>query len=94
LKFEYQGKEYVLRPTFGAIADIENKLDCGFINLVEKIAEKGILVNEQQTIWYYGLKYGGNQLSMQEIKEIFNCLGMVKITTISCQFIKLIIMAK
>ncbi len=76
--FSLDDKEYVMRPSFGAIAEIESKIEMSIFNLIELIHKRGMLLNEQKIIFFYSLKYGSGEIGMKTAEDILLKLGPIK----------------
>ncbi|MBI2235343.1 MAG: gene transfer agent family protein [Magnetospirillum sp.] len=56
------GREYVLRPTFGALVEIEERLGMGLVPLARKVLEGQFGFKEVATIIACGIKGAGERV--------------------------------
>ncbi|AZL15554.1 GTA-gp10 family protein [Rickettsiales endosymbiont of Stachyamoeba lipophora] len=88
IEFTVNTQSYLIRPSFGAIAEIENELDQGIINLLEQITHKGLTLNQIRIIFKFGLKYANLAHSDETIISIISKLGIIEASLIAAKFLK------
>tara|TARA_R100000773_G_C4148242_1_gene71530 strand:+ start:26 stop:361 length:336 start_codon:yes stop_codon:yes gene_type:complete len=71
-------KEYNARLTIDAITQIEEKLDCGILKIVNELSTMDIRVNQIVAILTPALRGGGNQIQESDVKKIITEIGIVK----------------
>jgi hypothetical protein len=82
-----KGKNYVMRPTFNALCEIEKSLGKSIITLLIKFDERGIMLKELLFIIRAGLK-AAQQKIPKDLEQSLYTQGYATILPIICQFLK------
>ncbi|MBN8828643.1 MAG: hypothetical protein J0H68_08045 [Sphingobacteriia bacterium] len=91
VKFKANKSEYVLIPTFNAIAAIEGELEKSIIRILNEIETKGLTLLEQKVIIKHGLKASNIEITNEELIEIIQSVGYINTYKYSCEFLSNII---
>jgi tail tube GTA-gp10-like protein len=63
------GNKYLMRPTLGALCEIEDALGKSIITLLDQFSSKGLTLNEQAHIIVEGVKATGEALKYQVVLQ-------------------------
>ena len=61
--------KYAMRPTLGALCEIEDNVGKSIITLLDQFAERGITLSEQAHIIVQGVKAVGEDLAFQKVLQ-------------------------
>lgn len=72
------GVDYVLRPTFSALSQIETDLNIRLLPLLTRYSSSDIGIWDAATIIYHGLKASGASLSLDKVGELLLTDGLTE----------------
>lgn len=81
------GKAYVLRPTFDAIARIESELGVGTIQLSKRLLT-GAGMTEMMSLLFHGIEASGEKVQREEIAEALVTEGITAFIKPATDFLK------
>jgi hypothetical protein len=84
------GVNYVLRPTFEALAYIEGQIGKSLFTLLSQFSEKGITLNEQITIIKIGAEASGTKINLtdQELGKLILKTSLTSVIATVCKFVQ------
>jgi hypothetical protein len=83
------GERYTMRPSFEAIAEIEDLTGKGLLALAIKLGEGNGTTKEMAAVIYSGLKGAGSKLSFEEVGEKVIRAGITKLSAPMGEFLRL-----
>ena len=78
VEIELDGKRFVMRPTFQAIAEIEQQTGTGLIALLHRMTDGGLRVSDLAVIIAAGLKAAGEPASRDKVGSLLLQDGLEK----------------
>ena len=74
------GTDYKARLTIDAIMQIEEKLNCGILKLITRIADSDVRMTDLISVLTPALRGGGNDVSEKDVKKIVSDSGIIDTT--------------
>lgn len=74
------GTDYKARLTIDAIMQIEEKLNCGILKLITRIADSDVRMTDLISVLTPALRGGGNDVSEKDVKKIVGDSGIIDTT--------------
>ena len=78
VEIELDGKRFVMRPTFQAIAEIEQQTGTGLIALLHRMTDGGLRVSDLAIIVAAGLRAAGEPASREKVGSLLLQDGLEK----------------
>jgi len=82
------GKSFVLRPTYGALAEIESTLGCGIVALVRRLERGDFGVVDLAVIVTAGLKAAGEPATQDKVGEMIRQAGFAPVVKATAAFLE------
>lgn len=79
---------YIMRPTFQALCEIEEKTGKTIFALLEEISSQNLLLRAIPKIIQPAIKAGGKEIDEEKIKELLHQPGLVEIIKLIIKFFK------
>lgn len=87
VEIELDGKRFVMRPTFQAIAEIEQQTGTGLIALLHRMTDGGLRVSDLAVIVAAGLRAAGEPASRDKVGSLLLQDGLEKTLAPASQFL-------
>ena len=87
VKIELGGKAYVMRPTFGAIAEIESRTGIGIADLAERAVRGRIKMTEMAAVVTSGLVAAGEPAVYEKVGQMIFDQGMLTVAAPVVEFL-------
>jgi len=84
-------KEYLLRPTFNAICEIESKANCGLFELIQRFKNKEFKTVDILAVIWGGLVGANSDITFAELTEKIIEQGIVEFVKPATEFLILAI---
>lgn len=87
VEIELDGKRFVMRPTFQAIAEIEQQTGTGLIALLHRMTDGSLRVSDLAVIVAAGLRAAGEPASRDKVGSLLLQDGLEKTLAPASQFL-------
>ena len=81
------GNDYKVRLTIDAIIQIEEKLNCGILKLITRIADSDVRMKDLIGVLTPALRGGGNDMTDKEVKKIVGDAGIINTTKVVAELL-------
>jgi hypothetical protein len=81
------GTDYKARLTIDAIMQIEEKLNCGILKLITRIADSDVRMTDLISVLTPALRGGGNDISEKDVKNIVSDSGIINTTKVVAELL-------
>lgn len=81
------GTDYKARLTIDAIMQIEEKLNCGILKLITRIADSDVRMTDLISVLTPALRGGGNDVSEKDVKKIVSDSGIINTTKVVAELL-------
>lgn len=81
------GTDYKARLTIDAIMQIEEKLNCGILKLITRIADSDVRMTDLISVLTPALRGGGNDISEKDVKKIVSDSGIINTTKVVAELL-------
>ena len=81
------GNDYKVRLTIDAIIQIEEKLNCGILKLITRIAASDVRMKDLIGVLTPALRGGGNNITEKEVKKIVGDAGIINTTKVVAELL-------
>jgi len=83
-----QARTFVLRPSYGALAEIEAALGCGLVALVRRMEREDYGIVDLATIVTAGLRAAGEPASRDKVGEMIREAGFAPVVRAVSRFLE------
>lgn len=83
------GQSYLMRPSFGGLAEIEDKSGLDLLALAIKLGNNKTAIKDLVAVIYGGMKGAGSALSYEEVGELVVDEGVTKVAKPVAQFLSM-----
>lgn len=87
VEIEIAGRNYLLKPSFAALCEIEKNCARSIVNLLMKFDQRGIFLKEVVNIVRAGMRAAGHRVP-RNLVELLHKQGFVEVLPIICEFLK------